>query len=53
MSQDDLTKQDEELPAAEFDGEERRDSHDFGNWPEIVGLAFTLLLIWLIFQFRG
>ncbi|WP_373027977.1 hypothetical protein [Sulfitobacter sp.] len=53
MSQDDLTKQDEDLPAAEFEGEERRDGHDFGNWPEIVGLAFTLLLIWLIFRFRG
>ena len=53
MTQDDLTRQDEDLPAAEFDDEERADHHDFGSWPEAVGLVFTILLIWLIFQFRG
>ncbi|MEQ5868291.1 hypothetical protein J4E08_00095 [Sagittula sp. NFXS13] len=53
MNQDDLTKQDEDLPATEFDGEERADHHDFGSWPEIAGLIFTILVTWLIFQFRG
>ena len=53
MSQDDLTKQDEELPAAEFEGEERSDGHNFGSWPEVAGLVFTLLVTWLTFQFRG
>lgn len=53
MTKDDLTRQDEDLPAAEFEGEERADHHDFGSWPEVVGLVFTILVTWLIFQFRG
>lgn len=53
MSENNLTKQDEDLPAAEFEGEERSDGHDFGNWPEVVGLVCTILVTWLMFQFRG
>ncbi len=47
----DLTRQDEEISAAEFDIEERRDHHDFGNWPEVMGLALVALVTWLIFAF--
>lgn len=53
MSDNDLTKQDEDLSAAEFIEEEFRSQHRFGNWPEVVGLIFTAFVCWLIFNFRG
>lgn len=53
MSDHDLTKQDEDLSLPEFEGEEQQDGHDFGNWPEILGLLFTIFVCWLIFTFRG
>ncbi|KUP93391.1 hypothetical protein [Tritonibacter horizontis] len=53
MSDQDLTKQDEDLPAPEYQGEERRDGHSFGSWPEVLGLVFTIFVCWLIFNFRG
>ncbi|WP_460274321.1 hypothetical protein [Celeribacter sp. ULVN23_4] len=53
MSDPKLTKQDEDLSRPEFEAEETRDKHNFGNWPEIVGLAFTIFVCWLIFTFRG
>ncbi|GAB4531444.1 MAG: hypothetical protein Tsb0019_33260 [Roseibium sp.] len=49
----DLTRQDEDMTPAEFAEEERRDAYGFGNWPEAVGLVFTLFVIWLIFAFTG
>ncbi|MBA5777553.1 hypothetical protein H2509_10505 [Stappia sp. F7233] len=49
----DLTRQDEEISAPEFTAEERRDHHDFGNWPEVFGVALTLFVTWLIFAFTG
>lgn len=53
MPEPDLTQQDEDLSAPEFDSEEKRDGCDFGNWPELAGLVLTLFVIWLIFSFRG
>ena len=50
---DDLTRQDEDLSAAEFEAEERHDHPDFGWWPELVGLVLTAFVCWLIFAFRG
>lgn len=49
----DLTRQDEDISAAEFQTEERLDHHDFGDWPEMAGLVFTLFVTWLIFAFTG
>ncbi len=53
MSDDDLTKQDEEISAPEFEAEEAADHKDFGNWPEVFGVVLTALLIWLTFGFAG
>jgi hypothetical protein len=53
MSDKDLTHQEEELSLSEFESEERQDGHDFGNWPEVAGLVFTIFVAWLIFFFRG
>ncbi|NVK35166.1 MAG: hypothetical protein HWE23_11845 [Rhodobacteraceae bacterium] len=53
MSKNELTKQDEDLSSSEFEGEELKDNHQFGSWPEVVGLVFTLFVCWLIFNFRG
>ncbi|MCB1353596.1 MAG: hypothetical protein KDK03_12755 [Rhodobacteraceae bacterium] len=50
---EDLARQEDDLPAAAFAAEEKRDHHDFGNWPEVAGLAFTLFVTWLIFAFTG
>jgi len=49
----DLTRQDEEISARGFEAEEKRDRHDFGNWPEAVGVVATGIVIWLIFAFTG
>jgi hypothetical protein len=53
MQDPDLTRQDEDISAAEFAAEEARDAHDFGNWPEIAGLFLTGLIVWLTFAFTG
>ncbi|PRY91322.1 hypothetical protein [Donghicola tyrosinivorans] len=53
MSDQDLTKQDEDISAPEFTAEEAFDERKFGNWPEVVGLIFTAFVCWLIFNFRG
>ncbi|MEQ9243685.1 hypothetical protein [Roseovarius indicus] len=56
MSQDedhDLTRQDEDIDAAHFAAEEMRDAHDFGNWPELIGLAVAAAVIWYSFSFTG
>lgn len=53
MSDNDLTRQDEDLAAADLAAEDRVDGYDFGNWPEIFGLALTALLVWLTFAFTG
>lgn len=53
MSDEHLTRQDEELSAPELEAEDRLDGYDFGNWPEILGLVLTGLLIWLTFAFTG
>ena len=50
---DDLSRQDEEISPTQFADEEARDSHDFGNWPEVAGLVFTILVIWMLFAFAG
>lgn len=53
MSDQELIKQDEDISPSEFEGEEREDGHSFGNWPEVMGLLFTVFVCWLIFAFRG
>jgi hypothetical protein len=50
---EELTRQDGEISAVAFGAEEQEDQHDFGNWPEAAGLAFTLFVIWLTFAFTG
>ncbi len=52
-SDDDLTRQDEDISAPEYAAEEQQDAHDFGNLPEVAGLLFTLFVCWLIFAFTG
>ena len=52
MNEDDLTRQDEYVAATEFDREEASEP-DFGNWPELLGVVLTVLLIWMSFAFRG
>jgi hypothetical protein len=53
MSDPKVTHQDEEISATEFGAEEKRDHHDFGNWPEVAGVVLTLFVTWLIFAFTG
>jgi hypothetical protein len=53
MNNPDLSRQDEDMSAAGFGEDETRDGHDFGNWPEVAGLIFTALLLWLMFAFTG
>ncbi|MGF0540441.1 hypothetical protein ACQQ2Q_20795 [Agrobacterium sp. ES01] len=53
ISDQDLTRQDEDISSSEFGAEETKDMHDFGNWPEVAGLVFTLFAIWLTFAFTG
>lgn len=53
MSDHDPTRQDEDISAPDFAREERKDGHDFGNWPEVGGLVFTLIVCLLIFMIRG
>ncbi len=48
----DLTRQDEDIAPGDFAEEERRD-YQFGNWPEVTGLVFTVFVIWLTFAFTG
>lgn len=47
------TRREEDIADMDFDAEELRDENKFGNWPEIIGLIFTLFVVWLIFAFRG
>ncbi|NIZ02984.1 hypothetical protein [Thalassospira lucentensis] len=53
MSDHDSTRQDEDISASEFADDERKDGHDFGSWPEVGGLVFTLIVSALIFMVRG
>ncbi len=53
ISDQDLTRQDEDISSADFTAEEAQDRHDFGNWPELAGFAFTIFVIWLTFAFTG
>ena len=53
MTDDKLARQDEEISAPEFASEERRDHHDFGNWPEVFGAVMTVGLVWLTFALTG
>lgn len=48
MSNDELTRQDDELTIS--DSPEEVNEFKFGFWPEIVGLAMTLAIVWVIFQ---
>lgn len=48
-----LTRQEEDLSAPEYEAEESLDSFDFGNWPEIAGLACAALVCWMLFAFTG
>ena len=50
---DDYTRQDEDIDAAHFAAEEKRDAHHFGNWPELAGAIFTVVVIWYSFAFTG
>lgn len=53
MPEPDFTRQDEDMAAGEFAAEEAADHYDFGNWPEVVGLVATVLLVWLILGVTG
>ncbi|MBT9386073.1 hypothetical protein KM176_19535 [Pseudooceanicola sp. CBS1P-1] len=56
MTEDDkykLTRQDEDISAPEYEAEEKAEYYDFGNWPEVFGLALAALLFWLSFAFTG
>lgn len=53
MSDDHLTKQDEDISAPEFDAEENLERYAFGNWPELFGLILTAVLIWLTIALTG
>lgn len=48
----DLMRGDEDIVPAEFAADEAAEP-DFGNWPEIIGLAATIILIWFTFAFTG
>lgn len=48
-----LTKQDEDISAPEFTDEEAEVHTNHGNWPELFGVALTLVLLWLIFAYTG
>lgn len=48
-----MNMNDEDISAKQFADEENSDHHDFGNWPELAGLAFTFFVCWLIFAFVG
>ncbi|MFC3164839.1 hypothetical protein [Ciceribacter thiooxidans] len=52
ITEKDLTRQDEDIAPQEFLEEEARD-YRFGNLPEVVGLVFTVFVIWLTFAFTG
>ena len=52
-SDEENIRQDEDISAAEFSAAEARDPHDFGNWPELAGLAFTVFMVWIFFAFTG
>lgn len=49
---EDLMRGDEDIAPSEFTADETAEP-DFGNWPEIAGLAATLVLIWFTFAFTG
>ncbi|MGP3698468.1 hypothetical protein [Rhodobacter sp. NSM] len=53
MTDDELTRQEEDLAAPSYEAEEQRDRHDFGNSPEVAGAVLTLVLTWLLFAFTG
>ncbi|SFS51678.1 hypothetical protein SAMN04488040_0721 [Sulfitobacter marinus] len=48
-----LTKQDEDISAPEFTHEETQDDTKHGNWPEVLGVVLTAVLVWLMFAFTG
>jgi hypothetical protein len=48
----DLMKGDEDISPWEFAADEAREP-DFGNWPELVGVVGTAVLIWFTFAFTG
>ncbi|MDI7863120.1 hypothetical protein MRS76_14260 [Rhizobiaceae bacterium n13] len=48
----DLMKGDEDISPVEFAADEAAEP-DFGNWPEIIGVVATALLIWFTFAFTG
>lgn len=48
----DLMKGDEDIAPAEFSADEAAE-RDFGNWPEIIGVIATTLLIWFTFTYTG
>ncbi|WP_198654883.1 hypothetical protein [Albibacillus kandeliae] len=53
MSDNDLTRQDEDISQPEFEAENAFRNYDFGNWPEVFGLLLTALLVWLTFALTG
>ncbi|WP_445682280.1 hypothetical protein [Radicibacter daui] len=53
LTRADLTRQDEDMSAVGFGEDETLDRHDFGNWPEVAGVIFTALVLWLMFAFTG
>ncbi|WP_156034841.1 hypothetical protein [Pseudorhizobium marinum] len=47
-----LMRGDEDIAPTEFSVDETAEA-DFGNWPEVIGAAATVLLIWFTFAFTG
>lgn len=52
-SDEDLTRQEEDVTASGYETQEQRDHHDLGNWPEFAGIFLTAFVTWLIFAFTG
>ncbi|WP_164870818.1 hypothetical protein [Mesobaculum littorinae] len=53
MTDPHLTRQDEDISASEYASDSQLEPYAFGNWPEVLGLALTLLLVWLTFALTG
>ena len=53
MTEPDLTRQDEDVPATDYLDDLAKERQAFGNWPEVFGLVLTAVLVWLLFTLNG
>lgn len=53
-SDKELTRQETDIiNIGENENDGSYDDNRFGNWPELLGVIFTALVTWMIFEFRG